>query len=93
MVSAAPVNGEITSYFMADFEIALRTAIQNAFPNIEMKGCHFHYAQCIWKFVLDTGHKMSFSNSSEFATFVKCAIGMAFVPFLLVYFIFLLIPN
>ena len=31
--------------------------------------------------------------SSEFATFVKCAIGMAFVPFLLVYFIFLLIPN
>ena len=36
-------------------KLALTSAIQNAFPNIEMKGCHFHYAQCLWKFVMDSG--------------------------------------
>ena len=29
-------------------KLALTSAIQNAFPNIEMKGCHFHYSQCLW---------------------------------------------
>ena len=45
-----------------------------------MKGCHFHYGQSIWKFVMDHGQKSSFSKYIEFATFIKCNIGLAFVP-------------
>ena len=39
------------SCIKADFELALRSAIQNAFPIIEMKGSPFNYTQCLWKFV------------------------------------------
>ena len=67
-------------YFMADFEVALRSATQNAFPSIQIKGCHFHYAKSVWKFVQNNGHKSTFSTDSNFATFIKIAIGMAFVP-------------
>ena len=67
-------------YFMADFVLALRSAIQNAFPSIQIKGCHFHYAKSVWKFVQNNGHKSTLSMDSNFATFIKIAIGMAFVP-------------
>ena len=67
------------NYFTADFELTLRSAIENTFPNIEMKGWNFHFAPCIWKFVIDNDHNTNFSTSSELAKFIKCAIGMAFV--------------
>ena len=59
-----------SEYCMADFEIALRTAFSRSFPEIPMKGCHFHYGQSIWKFVMDNGQKSSFSKCIEFATHI-----------------------
>ena len=54
--------------------------IKDTFLNIELKGCHFHLSWWIWIFVMDNGHRTRFSNSSEFTTFIQCAIGMAFSP-------------
>ena len=54
--------------------------IKDTFLNIELKGCHFHLNWWIWIFVMDNDHRTWFSNSSEFTTFIKCAIGMAFSP-------------
>ena len=33
---------------MSDFELALRNAIQEVFPSVELMGCFFHYCQCLW---------------------------------------------
>ena len=30
---------------MSDFETAIQTAAQKAFPWVELRGCRFHYAQ------------------------------------------------
>ena len=47
-------------------------------------GCYFHYAKCIWNRVLKAGLKAQYSQSKHkstlFATFVRCAISMPFVP-------------
>ena len=32
---------------MGDFDGAMRSAIRQLFPNIQIHGCLFHYAQCI----------------------------------------------
>ena len=33
---------------MSDFESALRNALKQVFPSVELNGCFFHYCQCLW---------------------------------------------
>ena len=33
---------------MSDFELSLRKAIIEMFPNFKLKGCYFHYIKNIW---------------------------------------------
>ena len=33
---------------MADFELSLRNAIKDIFPNFTLKGCYFHYVKNLW---------------------------------------------
>ena len=37
-------------------------------------------AQAIWRFVMQKGFKTHFSYDIRFATFIKCAIGLSFIP-------------
>lgn len=34
---------------LSDFEIALFTAFAKEYPTAKIKGCYFHYTQCIYK--------------------------------------------
>ncbi|KAL1461324.1 hypothetical protein WDU94_013231 [Cyamophila willieti] len=34
---------------MADFELAIRAAFRQMWPDIAISGCHFHYCQALWK--------------------------------------------
>lgn len=38
--------------WMIDFEVAARNAVKDNFPNTTIRGCFFHYTQCIWRKVL-----------------------------------------
>jgi hypothetical protein len=50
-------------YSMGDFEKAIQNAIMTAQPGINVKGCHFHYAQAIYKNLISfTGLAQSFRN-------------------------------
>ena len=44
------VGGEMrVQQFMADFELPVWQAVQLEFPNAAMKGCTFHWTQCLWR--------------------------------------------
>ena len=45
-------------------------------------GCHFHYAKCIWKQVVNAGLKTQYSKTKDDALseLIVAAIGMAYVP-------------
>jgi hypothetical protein len=35
--------------FLIDFERGVKNAIERNCPNIQVKGCNFHFGQCIWR--------------------------------------------
>ena len=67
---------------MADFELNIRKSLKKVFPRIEVKGCHFHYSQAIWRRVHLRGFKVAYSKkkNKDFATFVRMCIALPYCP-------------
>ena len=68
-------------YFMCDFEQALRDAFLRVFFWLLLKGCHFHYGQSLWKFVVANGLKVQYSEmgNEDLAELIRLAMSLAFV--------------
>ena len=59
----------------------LHTLIGNYIINFSR--CHFHFAKCIWKQVVNAGLKVEYSKKKDNEALVElivAAIGMAYVP-------------
>ena len=68
--------------FISDFETNIQKYFSKWFPNIETKGCLFHYSKAIWKKVSDHGMKRFYSNKSEdpkFGNFIRLILGLPFL--------------
>ncbi len=69
------------SWAMCDFEVNIRAAIAEHFPEVKLLGCHFHYGQAIWRRVVEAGLKSKYSRCEKgLSTLVRSAIGLAYVP-------------
>ena len=68
------------SFFMSDFEIAIRESFLGTFQGIEAKGCAFHYSKAVLSKVARSGFKGDFQSSAEFACLVRAIFGLAYVP-------------
>ena len=66
------------SYFMGDFEVAIRDSFVSTFPGIEPKGCAFHMAKAILSKVAKSGFKGDYQNCPEFSAFIRTSLGLAF---------------
>ena len=68
---------------MSDFENNIRKSWAENFPSVSPKGCHFHFAKAIWSIVKKMGMKSQYSAANKnpkFGTFIRCVIGLPFVP-------------
>ncbi|KAG0440468.1 hypothetical protein DMUE_1726 [Dictyocoela muelleri] len=63
-----------------DFEYAAYNAIKRVFPNINIKGCFFHFGQAIWRKVVDLGLKTMFNEDVNFKECVQTITSLALVP-------------
>lgn len=68
-----------------DFEKGAISALKNVFPNASIKGCNFHYNQCIFRKIQELGLQKEYNDSSEDdPTSVKCLLqqigALAFRP-------------
>ena len=50
--------------FVLDFESALWRAIPHVFPGIMVRGCSFHWAQCIWRKIQAIGLAPAYKSDS-----------------------------
>ncbi|CAF0860245.1 unnamed protein product [Brachionus calyciflorus] len=66
--------------FMTDFEFGLIKAIIFHFNSAELKGCHFHFSQCLWRHLSTIDLKRKYSTNSNFRLWIKKIISLAFVP-------------
>ena len=50
---------------VSDFESALIEAVRLQFPNTLHAGCHFHFAQAVWRKVQDLGLAPAYLNDEQ----------------------------
>ncbi|KAF9762440.1 hypothetical protein NGRA_2007 [Nosema granulosis] len=65
--------------FKIDFEYAAFNAINSSFPSAIRKGCFFHFAQAIWRKVVDLGLKPMYNNDRNFRESIGMITALAII--------------
>lgn len=65
---------------MLDFEVAARNAVRAAFPQSRLRGCYFHYTQCIWRKTQACGLAIAYRDEEDIKRLVRRAAVLPLVP-------------
>ena len=66
---------------MVDFELALHRSIRDVFPAANLRGCLFHFAQCIQRKIIQEGLGSHCSDrGSDIWKSARRIMGLSFVP-------------
>lgn len=63
-----------------DYEKAVHRAACEVFPDVSIKGCFFHYTQCIWRKVQNLGLATIYQSDPDLYKFVRRAAVLPLVP-------------
>ena len=74
------VPNDTPDIILPDFEVAVRNAFRDAFPNADVDGCFFHLTQSVVRKVAGLGLKYRYETDIQFAMLVKCLSCLSFVP-------------
>ena len=65
---------------ISDYEEALMAGLQAIFPDAEVRGCWFHFAQNVFKNMMKHGLKIPFSENDAFHVWMKLCMGLPLLP-------------
>jgi hypothetical protein len=65
---------------MGDFEPASRNAIQEVFPEIEMRSCFFHFSQAVFRKIITLGLTTAFKDNHGFNRWAKAVMSLPLLP-------------
>ncbi|XP_064117881.1 uncharacterized protein LOC135223347 [Macrobrachium nipponense] len=63
-----------------DYEQAAFSAMTECFPDVELKGCFFHFAHNIHKHLKQLGLQHLYNNDPDFSVKAKMIVALSFVP-------------
>ena len=63
-----------------DFERAAISSILNLNPQIEVKGCFYHFSSNVWKRIQNVGLQQRYNNDQELASQLRMWSAIAFLP-------------
>lgn len=65
---------------VVDFETATINAAKTVFPGATLRGCFFHFTQCIWRKTQQTGLQIAYREVEAITTLVRRAAVLPLVP-------------
>lgn len=65
---------------MVDFETATINAAKTVFPGATLRGCFFHFTQCIWRKTQQTGLQIAYKEIEAVTLLVRRAAALPLVP-------------
>lgn len=68
------------SRLMQDFKKALHNATLKVFPDAQVKGCFFHFSQCLWRKLQNIGLAVSYKELPEVRTWFRMALALPMMP-------------
>ena len=68
--------------FFMDFEAASRVAVTTIFPDADVKGCFFHFTQCVWRKAQARGLAIPYKENEDVHRLVCRAAVLPLVPVL-----------
>jgi len=68
------------SMLMVDFENAFISTFKEEFPTAVIRGCFFHFTQCVWRKIQNSGLQIKYGQDSEFALQVRLLCSLSFIP-------------
>lgn len=66
--------------FHIDFEKAAINGLRNVYPDVEIKGCNFHYNQAIWRKVQEIGLVAEYKNDTNIRQHIRMCAALAHLP-------------
>lgn len=68
------------STFLVDYEMAMLKALRSKFGEATIKGCYFHFTQCIRRKAIEKGLKKQYESVPETRLMIRSLMALAFVP-------------
>jgi hypothetical protein len=63
-----------------DYEFATNNAATTNFPGVTIKGCFFHYTQCIWSETQKFGLQTYYKEKDDITKLVRRAVVLSLLP-------------
>jgi len=63
-----------------DYEMAAIQAIRKILPEVTLKGCNFHFNQCLWRKVQDIGLSQMYKENEEIRNHVRMCAALSHLP-------------
>ena len=65
---------------MMDFEMAAWRAAAHMMPEVECKGCAFHWGQAVWRKAQDIGLRQGYLEDNSTYTYVRKLMALSLLP-------------
>ena len=68
------------SVVLSDFELAIIQAAELSLPSADIKGCYYHYCQCLNRKIQNLGLQVAYREDHHLNSFIRKTAALAFVP-------------
>lgn len=62
-----------------DYERAAINAFRSSFAECRIVGCHFHFSQCVWRWIQDSGYVIAYKSVPDFRKFIRLILALPFL--------------